>query len=60
MEEDFPVIGGYRLDLKALMGITHHCDPMQCDNGLSCCSYYVAPGGPARGRLAPRGRQVCP
>ncbi|MGI6459497.1 MAG: hypothetical protein ACOX5J_05280 [Candidatus Hydrogenedentales bacterium] len=52
MEEDFPVIGGYRLDLKALMGITHHCDPMQCDNGLTCCTYYDVELSPLEARRA--------
>jgi len=40
MGEPFPVIGEYRIDLEALKGIAHRCDPRKYRNGLSCCAYY--------------------
>lgn len=40
MDERFPVIGGYRVDLEALKGIAHRCDPRKCRTGLSCCACY--------------------
>ncbi|MFO7973201.1 MAG: DUF3109 family protein [Candidatus Hydrogenedentota bacterium] len=40
MDERFPVIGGCRVDLEALKGIAHRCDPRKCRNGLSCCACY--------------------
>jgi hypothetical protein len=40
MEQSFPVIGGYRIDLEALKSIAHRCDPSTCGNGLSCCACY--------------------
>ncbi|HNV21093.1 MAG TPA: DUF3109 family protein [Candidatus Hydrogenedentes bacterium] len=50
MEEGFPVIGGYRIDLNALTSIAHRCDPGQCDNGLSCCSCYDVELSPMEAR----------
>ena len=40
MDEHFPLVGGYRVDLEALKSISHHCDPKKCGNGLSCCACY--------------------